>query len=156
MTFKFKEKYKLFSANAQLLFDEYNIKPLLYGSLGLEVLLEYDLRSDDIDILVPKCLLEEKWEQFKAFLEENGYALIDLHEHTFVKGGVKYSYACIEELKNFAGVSSFTEKEHCLFLTLHDYLKVYEASLKDGYRQNKKNKNDMEKISIIKTVIKDM
>ncbi len=45
------KKYKLFLENAQLLFNEFGIKPLLYGSLGLEVLLQKSLLSDDIDIL---------------------------------------------------------------------------------------------------------
>lgn len=148
------EKYNRFLTNAQLLYDKFSIKPLLYGSLGLEVLLQRDLRSDDIDILIPNTLLNENWEYFKAFLESEGYFLIDLHEHTFIKDDIKYSYACIEGLNDFAGINSFLEKEYCLFLTLNDYLKVYEASLKDGYRQNKKNKNDIEKINIIKSAIR--
>ncbi len=146
-------KYILFLENAQLLFDAFHIKPLLYGFLGLEVLLQRDLQSDDIDILIPGELLHEKWESFKSYLEMKGYTLIDLHEHTFVKDGVAYSYARIEELKDFAGVDSFVEKDFWLLLTLQDYLKVYEMSLKDGYRQNNKNKNDMEKINIIKSVM---
>ncbi len=152
----FDEKYRLFLTNAQLLFDRFGIKPLLYGSLGLEVLLQRDLQSDDIDILISGELLNEKWASLKVVLEENGYILIDFHEHTFVKDGVAYSYACIEELNDFAGVDSFEEKECCLFLSLKDYLKVHEASLKDGYRQDKKNKNDTEKIRIIKSAMDRM
>ncbi len=147
------EKYKLFLSSAQLLFDEFGIKPLLYGSLGLEVLLQRNLQSDDIDILIPNTVLHEKWEYLKTFLESNDYLLVDFHEHTFVKEGIKYSYASIEELNDFAGVNSFVEKEFCLFLTLFDYLKVYESSLKDSYRQNTKNKNDIEKIDIIKDAL---
>lgn len=30
-----------------------------------------------------------------------------------------------------------------------DYLSVYTTSLKDGYRKNVKNKNDMQKIDLI-------
>ncbi len=149
------EKYKLFLRNAQLLFNEFGIKPLLYGSLGLEVLLQKNLLSDDIDILIPSMMFHEKWEAFKAFLESKGYLLVDLHEHTFMKDDVKYSYACVEELNDFAGVNIFVEKEHFLCLSLSDYLKVYEASLKDGYRQKKKNKNDFQKINIIKSVMQD-
>ncbi len=149
------EKFKLFLTNAQVLFDRFSIKPLLYGSLGLEVLLQQDLRADDIDILIPGAFLQEDQEGFKAFLESEGYLLVDLHEHTFLKDGVKYSYASIEELKVFAGIDSFIENGSYLSLTLHDYLKVYEASLTDSYRQNKKNKNDIEKINIIKKFVED-
>ncbi len=148
-------KYKLFLINAQLLFDEFGIKPLLYGSLGLEVLLQKNLLSDDIDILIPNTLLDNNWEYFKTFLESKGYILIDLHEHTFLKDNVKYSYATIEELNDFAGINSFNESKYCLFLTLYDYLKVYEASLNDGYRQDKKNKKDIDKIEIIRSAIRE-
>ncbi len=149
------EKYKLFLKNAQLLFYEFGIKPLLYGSLGLEVLLQKDLLSDDIDILIPNSVLYDNWEYFKTFLESNGYILIDLHEHTFVKDSVKYSYACIEGLNDFAGIDSLYENDYYLSMTLYDFLKVYEASLKDGYRQDKKNKKDNEKIEIIKSAIQE-
>ncbi len=148
-------KHELFLINAHLLFDEFGIKPLLYGSLGLEVLLQKSLLSDDIDILIPNAVLYDNWEYFKTFLESNGYILIDLHEHTFIKDNVKYSYACMEGLKDFAGIHSFSENDYSLSLTLYDYLKVYEASLKDGYRQNKKNKKDNEKIDIIKRALQE-
>ncbi len=148
-------KYELFLMNAKLLFREFGIKPLLYGSLGLEVLLQKDLQSDDIDILIPNEVLCDKWEYFKTFLESNGFTLIDLHEHTFVKDNVIYSYACIDGLNEYAGIDSLCENEYHLSLTLYDFLKVYEASLKDGYRQNKKNKNDNEKIDIIKKALQE-
>ncbi len=38
-------------------------------------------------------------------------------------------------------------------LDLHDYLKVYIASSKDGYRLKKKNKQDGEKIKLIKQAL---
>ncbi len=143
-------RFELFRRNAQLIFSEFEAKPLLYGSLGLELLLEQDLNSDDIDILIPKVLLNEKWEIFKKFLEADGYTLVDLHEHTFVKDNVSYSYASLEGLDDFAGIHSFEDNGCFLTLTLCDYLKVYERSQKDGYRQNHKHKNDTEKIVIIK------
>ncbi len=143
------KKYALFLKNARDLHDAFAIKPLLYGSLGLEVLLGQDLDSDDIDILIPGIWLGEKWEMFRSFLENRGFCLTDLHEHTFVRDGLAYSYAVIEELDAFAGIRSFVEADCCLFLTLPDYRKVYEASLKDGYRQTKKNKKDREKIEIM-------
>ncbi len=149
------KKNELFLINAKLLFDEFGIKPLLYGSLGLAVLLQKDLLSDDIDILIPDEVLSNNWEYFKTFLESNGFALIDLHEHTFVKDNVKYSYADIDGLSDYAGINSLCESEYHLSLTLYDFLKVYEASLKDGYRQNNKNKKDNEKIDVIKSALQE-
>lgn len=150
------KKFNLFLNNKKLLNDNLNIIPLLYGSLGLEVLTNYDLNSDDIDILIPEIFLNKKWDILKKLLETNGYKLIDLHEHTFIKNNTKYSYASIENLKEFAKIelNEISMKDGYLLLNLLQYLKVYKASLNDSYRQNKKNKNDQEKIDFINSFIK--
>lgn len=148
--------FSKFIINCKLLNNAFNIYPLLYGSLGLEVLLSKDLNSDDIDILIPEIYLKEKWDIFKDLLEANGYILIDLHEHTFVKDNVKYSYAPIESLKDFAGIDikDITIKDNHKVLSLNQYLSVYSASIKDNYRIINKNKKDQEKIDLIKEELK--
>ena len=96
------------------------IIPLLYGSLGLEILTK-----------------------------------TNLHEHTFLKDNIEYSYASIENLKEFAAINtedipSYQENGvKYLLLTLEQYLKVYTKSSQDGYRINKKEKQDSEKIKFI-------
>lgn len=156
LTFK-GNKYDKFIDNALLLEKKFNIKPLLYGSLGLEVLLNVELNSDDIDLLIPEVFLNENWEEFKTFLEENGYTMIDLHEHTFNKNGIDYAYASIENLEEFAGikVSEINVYDHYLLLDAKQYLKVYQTSLKDGYRIYKKNKKDQEKIDLLLQYLKE-
>ena len=60
-----------------------------------------------------------------------------------------------EELESFAGIAvtdiPILEADHIRFrlLTLQQYLKVYTASSKDGYRMNVKEKKDQEKIDLI-------
>ena len=81
-------KFNLFIENARLLSDKLGIIPLLYGSLGLECLTGEALGADDIDILVPRVFITERWQEFKAVLEKQGYVLADAHEHTFVRDGV--------------------------------------------------------------------
>jgi len=90
-------KFNLFLENARLLLDKFGIVSLLYGSLGLEYLTGYVLGADDIDILVPHVFITERWHEFKALLEAQGYVLVDEHEHTFARDGVAYSYADIED-----------------------------------------------------------
>ena len=97
-------KFNLFLENARLLSNKFGIVPLLYGSLGLEYLTGDDLGADDIDILVPRVFITERWHEFKTPLEARGYVLADEHEHTFVRGGVAYSYADIDDLESFAGI----------------------------------------------------
>lgn len=150
------DKNQLFWENARLLSEEFKIIPLLYGSLGLEYLTGENLNADDVDILIPQVYLSDKWDNFRAVLEDNGYVLVDEHEHTFEKYGVHCSYASMEELKTFADISAdeirtiTAEGVDFRVLTLQQYLKVYSASSKDGYRKDVRNKKDAEKIALIR------
>ncbi len=150
-------KLNLFAANARLLSDKLGIVPLLYGSLGLEYLTGDILGADDIDILVPRVFITDRWQEFKAVLEEHGYVLADEHEHTFVCDGVAYSYADIEDLESFAGINTedieMQEADDVRFLLLshEQYLAVYQKSRKDGYRVNVRQKKDADKIRFIES-----
>lgn len=150
------KKYLEFLVNAKELEDRFNITPLLYGSLGLEVLTNSSLNADDIDILIPEIYIKgDKWDIFKEYLESSGYILIDKHEHTFRKNDTDFSYASIENLKDFAGIeiqdieTKTDNNTNYLLLSLNQYLKVYEKSSQDGYRINKKEKQDNAKIEFI-------
>ena len=150
-------KFNLFLENARLLSNNLCMVPLLYGSLGLEYLTGDDLGADDIDILVPRVFITERWHEFKEFLETQGYALTDEHEHTFVRDGVAYSYADIEDLESFAGIRmkdiEMREADgvRFLILSLEQYLAVYKQSSKDGYRVNVRQKKDADKIRFIES-----
>ena len=150
-------KFNLFIENARLLSDKFNIVPLLYGSLGLEYLTGDDLGADDIDILVPRVFITERWHEFKSLLEAQGYVLFDEHEHTFAHGGVAYSYADIEDLESFVGINTEDIDVHeingvrFLLLSLEQYLAVYKKSSKDGYRVNVRQKKDADKIRFIES-----
>ena len=150
-------KLNLFLENARLLSDKFDIVSLLYGSLGLEYLTGDALDVDDIDILVPRVFITDRWQEFKAFLEEHGYVLADEYEHTFVRDGVAYSYADIEDLESFAGIDTESIEMHevdgvlFMLLTLEQYLAVYKKSSKDGYRVNVRQKKDADKIRFIES-----
>ena len=150
-------KFNLFLENARLLSDKFGIVPLLYGSLGLEYLTGDVLGADDIDILISRVFITDRWQEFKAVLEEHGYVLVDEHEHTFVRDDVAYSYADIEDLESFAGIRmkdiEMREADgvHFLLLSLEQYLAVYQKSSKDGYRVNVRQKKDADKIRFIES-----
>lgn len=150
-------KFNLFLENAPLLSDKFDIVPLLYGSLGLEYLTGDILGVDDIDILLPRVFITDRWQEFKVVLEEQGYVLVDEHEHTFVRDGVAYSYADIEDLESFAGINTEDIELHeadgvrFLLLSLEQYLAVYQKSSKDGYRVNVRQKKDADKIKFIES-----
>ena len=150
-------KFNLFLENARFLSDKFGIVPLMYGSLGLEYLTGDALDVDDIDILVPRVFITDRWQEFKAVLEEHGYVLVDEHEHTFVRDGVAYSYADIEDLEPFAGINTEdiemyeADDVRFLLLSLEQYLAVYQKSSKDGYRVNVRQKKDADKIRFIES-----
>ena len=150
-------KINLFLENARLLSDNLGIVPLLYGSLGLEYLTGDALGADDIDILVPRVFITVRWHEFKELLKAQGYVLSDEHEHTFVRDGVAYSYADIEDLESFAGIRmkdiEMREADgvRFLLLSLEQYLAVYQKSSKDGYRVNVRQKKDADKIRFIES-----
>ena len=150
-------KFNLFLENARFLSDKFDIVPLLYGSLGLEYLTGDALDADDIDILVPRVFITERWHEFKALLEAQGYVLVDEHEHTFARDGVAYSYADIVDLESFAGINTEdielheTDGVRFLLLSLEQYLAVYQKSSKDGYRVNVRQKKDADKIRFIES-----
>ena len=150
-------KFNLFFENARILSDKLDIVPLLYGSLGLEYLTGDALGADDIDILIPRVFITERWHEFKVLLETHGYVLADEHEHTFARDGVAYSYADIEDLEPFAGINTETIEMHevdgvrFMLLSLEQYLVVYQKSSKDGYRVNVRQKKDADKIRFIES-----
>ena len=131
----------------------------MFGSLGLEQQLGANLNADDIDVLIPKEYLDEKWDMLIDVMEGLGYSLYNIHEHAFEKDGISAAFASIENLVPFANVDitriSVVAEDGVRYylLTLEDYLKVYTASSKDGYRRDTKNKNDTEKIELIKRAL---
>lgn len=149
-----------FLNNGKLLFREFGVVPLLYGSLGLEYLTGESLGVDDIDILIPEVFLYDKWEVFQAVLESEGYILTDEREHTFQKKGTTYSYASAEELKAFAGISAreigrrVQDGVSFYLLSPEQYEKVYMASAEDGYRREVRQKKDEEKLRLIRKYLK--
>lgn len=144
-----------FLKNAKLLFQQWGMVPLLYGSLGLEYLTGETLNADDIDILIPEVFLQSRWAEFREVLTKHGYRLVDEGEHTFEKEGIAYSYASMEELESFAGIP-LREIGQCAcdgvsfrLLTLEQYRRVYSASSKDGYRMEVRQKKDGQKLALI-------
>lgn len=154
-----KEKFGVFLEIARGL-NRCGTVPLLYGSLGLWRRVGGEIFADDIDVLLPGIWLGEKWGAFRAFMEKDGWALIDTHEHTFEKGGVHCSFAVLEELEPFAGVKpekmEVREESGARYglLSVKQYLAVYRASAKDGYRVNTRGKKDGEKIVMLEKMVR--
>lgn len=155
-------KFQSFLQIAKLLNGKFRIIPLLYGSLGLEQITSSDLKSGDIDILIPGHFLDgDEWLAFIEFLEANGYILIDADSHTFIKDDIEYSYEAIEDLKRFADIDpkdiGIYEKSGVKYksLSLDQHLLVYQKAIQDERRisVSEKKEQDEEKISFIRSIM---
>jgi hypothetical protein len=135
--------HKEFLNLANLLNTRLNIIPLLYGSLGLQKRTGIFFHPKDIDILIPELYITEKWNELKIVIENDGYQLIDLHEHEFSNKNYIIAFSFIEDLKKFANIEIksieiIIEKEiRYYLLSERQYLDVYTQSSKDSYRNNK-------------------
>ncbi|MGL5416786.1 MAG: hypothetical protein ACRDAU_14055 [Clostridium sp.] len=142
--------------------QEKDIKILLFGSLGLSRYLKEDLNVDDIDILISREYVTDKWEELKSKMEGMGYFLQDLHEHQFYNGKYKVAFAPLEDLESFANIKIKdipivkTNEVEYLLLTLKQYLDVYKKSSKDSYRRNKNNDKDFLKIQLIEKNLRNI
>ena len=134
------------------------------GSLGLEFISKTSWGSSDIDIHVPGDprgweapghLRIYNWGTISKVMEELDYELIDLHEHEFQKNDLSVEYGSIDSLYNFAGIRvsdlDLIQVDGVTFRlpTLRQFLKIYQASSKDSYRNDNNNK-DFKKIDFLK------
>lgn len=153
-------KQKEFLSIARVISGEFSIVPLMYGSVGLEYLTGEDFDAQDVDILIPKEFLHKRWTAFCALLTRKGYVLTDEREHTFVKDGVEFSFAEMEELERFVGIREADMQTVSVgdvsfkLLSMQQYYRVYAASIKDGYRVNVRQKKDAEKLQYIERRLK--
>ena len=158
MIWRFDFKYDEFLSVAARINEELQTTPLLFGSLGLERRLGMSLQSDDIDVLLPERFLGRDWPRLISLMHALGYTLRDEAEHEFVSGEFRMAFAAIENLEPFAGVNIqkiplCNDNAAYLLLDLEDYLRVYTASSRDGYRRDVKNKQDQQKINLIRNAL---
>ncbi len=66
-----KEKFEVFLEVAREINKSFNIILVLYGSLGLSRVIGEFGKANDIDVLVPKRFLKEKWNKLIGFMEKD-------------------------------------------------------------------------------------
>jgi phosphoribosylanthranilate isomerase len=84
-----------------------------------------------------------------------GFKLTDIKEQEYTRGSCKVGIASDGDLLRFAGIDprKLTVLDTpCSYrvLTLQDYLSVYQASSRDGYRKDVREKDDKRKLLLIK------
>lgn len=140
------------------------IEPTLMGSLGLEIATGAQWDPGDIDIHVPgdprgwEAPDEKRIYDFDIIagvMEELGYTLVDRHEHEFLRGDLSVEFGAVDTLPEFAGVTpvemDVVEHDGVRFRlpTLAQYLRIYQASSQDSYRNEQNNSKDFPKIAYL-------
>lgn len=162
----------------QLLFNEFikicrdlnqvNIKPTLMGSLGLELVSDREWSPSDIDIHVPgdprgwEAPDEDRiynFEQINTVMNQLGFTLINRHEHEYSNGDISIEFGCIDTLPEFANVQ-LSDLQHrsiegaeFYVPSLEQFLKIYESSSKDSYRNENNNNKDFKKIAYLENIL---
>ncbi|MDR1642199.1 MAG: hypothetical protein LBT59_21115 [Clostridiales bacterium] len=157
--------YDEFLAINKKLAERFQVVPTLFGSLGLQVRLRLesekhasvDLNPDDIDILLPKQVMEERWDELFSLMENAGFTLVDLREHCFGRNDTRISFAAFD-LDEFASIKSddvpivADAGTSFRLLTLRQYLSVYEIFIGFEHRKGKRGK-DNAKIDLIRQAL---
>lgn len=133
--------------------NEHNIKPIIYGSLGLYLKLKIEGHVNDIDFIIDK---PEEFLICKEILLQKGFEIDPDHERELFKGDLFVSFIDKIEIENLIKEPlklDTNELDNCIFLNIDisQYQKIYKNGLKNIYRKEKKEKEDTEKIRTIES-----
>ncbi len=156
-----KEKFKVFLEVAKALNKNFNITPVLFGSLGLYRIIGEFNKANDTDVLIPEEFIHERWNELINFMRNLNFELKDEHEHEFIREGEIVAFGAETDLIKYIQINPETLKtskvEEAKFreLSPEQYLDLYKFMLRDVYRQEKRGKADQEKIALIQKYLKD-
>ena len=125
------KQHETFIEVAKKLNQEFNEVPVLYGSFGLERIIQKGIKAADIDILVRNELVQEHWDALKKCVEGMGFILKDEEEHEFERDGVRIAFAPETDVRWLTGgdpkTLNVTTIEEMRFreLTVEQYLELY-------------------------------
>lgn len=154
-----KKKFEIFIEVAKGLNKTFSVAPIITGSLGLCRIIGDFKEAEDIDIWVPREFIDTKWAETINFMKGLGFELKDEHEHEFSRQGEIVAFGSDADLAAQAKISPDTldisEVDGAKFkeFTAQQYLDIYKLMLRDNYRQEKKGKNDQQKIKLIEEYI---
>lgn len=155
-----KKEFDLFLEVAEELNKNFKIKPLIWGSLGLSLVIGEFKKVEDIDVLLPDIYIKNKWGDLKRLMEGLKFKLIDEKEHEFGKNKIKIAFAGYSDLFYKIPTSSLKVYSYAgsefRNLSAEQYLKQYKEIVKIPYRTKTwKVKEDIKKIKLIEDFFKN-
>jgi len=124
------------------------IKPILYASFALELLLSIDFDANDIDLLMPI----EHNQTIMDVLKEASYQVEKKEIITAWKKGIQIEFASLSQWKKdcYFDLSTTIEKDDYQILSLDDLSNLYFFLSQDSYRSQEKKNSDHKKLKLIK------
>ena len=155
------EKLEAFIEIAKSLNRELGSAPILYGSLGLSKALNVEIDADDIDLLIEDNIFSSDLDKICGVMESLGFTLVNPEENEFHLGTLKVGMSHDGDMVAFCGVDPsrlevVEQGAKYRVLTPQDYLQTYRASSLDGYRRDKRQKNDAAKIKLLESYISEL
>jgi len=145
------KKLEVFFEIAGCFNEKLDSVPVLYGSLGLCMVLGNELVTEDIDLLLEHQIFSRQNNKIRVLMESMGFNCTCLEENEYQRGVLKVGISHDGDMIEFSGVNPSAlavvkiPVKHRV-LNTQEYLKTYKASSLDGYRREKRQKNDAEKI----------
>ncbi|MBI5148214.1 hypothetical protein HZA33_00875 [Candidatus Pacearchaeota archaeon] len=157
---KNKKEFGLFLKVARKINEKFKIKPIIWGSLGLMLVIGEFKKVKDIDFLVPDIYMKKRWNELRELMGNLEFKLVDEKEHEFEKSKIKVAFAGYSDLFVKIPVNLFkiyyVNGAEFRNLSAEQYLEQYKKILKIPYRKKiNKVKQDREKIKRIESFIKN-
>jgi len=155
-----KEKLEVFFEVAGKINKEFNVLPILYGSLGLSQAIKTEMETNDIDIKIPENVRVSRWTDLQKMMGDIGFELTNDEGGEFMRNDCMVSIAR-DELMWYAEIDSakleIVKNDKCEYKVVSpkQYLRIYQRSLKDNYRREKNNSKDLERIALIEKYLKE-
>jgi predicted nucleotidyltransferase len=161
MDFKInKEKWDVFLEVTKFLNDKFGIKPILYGSLGIQNIIGEFTEATDVDFMIDPKYITIDWLEFKSLIESLGFEIINEQGHEFARDDIIIGFGNEDEFHR-SGVDPTTltvsDLDGIRFreLTAKQYLLFYQRVYREDDRQEEKKISDIDKIRRLKIYIKD-
>ncbi|MDI6780382.1 MAG: hypothetical protein QME25_09415 [Bacteroidota bacterium] len=153
-------KKKIFNIFSKIVrgLNKMGVEPVIYGSLGLYLLIGKNIKVNDIDFLIKDSDFDRKWDDIKRLLEKNHCKLNPEHRQEFKCNGLYVSFLKIKDVSKLTKINFSRLKKYQYVggvyrnLSLKQYLDFYRRRSDRKYVAAAKRKRDREKIKLIKTI----
>ncbi|MGN0523661.1 MAG: HD domain-containing protein [Eubacterium sp.] len=133
-----KNKYIAFTDVARLINIRLEEIPILYGSLGVEIRVKKDMKCQDINVLLSKEIISERWNDLVDIMSTAGFVLKNRDRHIFDREGIEFTFTNKDEFNHYSGIDIDA------FEKINDFAEYYLPKVSDflalyGF-ENKDNK----------------